>query len=95
MDGTFPELLLHKRTSFALNNLSGETSGIVTIKPETTPICPAGGVMNVILLWTLTAQFVAEMINRHMVPYVYMGEHLIGGAEYNAVMTRFFEKRGY
>ncbi len=86
---------LYKNAPLALNNLSGESQGVVTLQPDKPKICPASGLMNVVLLWTLISQFISEMIESGLVPYIYMGEHLAGGSEYNAVMRRFFEERGF
>lgn len=86
---------LNQVADFSINNLSNEPAGIVSVKKDEPPICPAGGVMNIIILWTLTTQFIGELINRDFVPYVIMGEHLVGGSEYNQAMRRFFEKRSF
>lgn len=86
---------LNKIVSVGLDNLSGESKGVVSIKNVEHRICPANGLMNIILLWTLTAQFISEMSKTGLEPYIIMGEHLIGGAQYNAAIRRFFEKRGF
>jgi len=85
---------IHQPAQFAIDNLSSEPGGIVTVIKNEPPICPAGGVMNIIILWTLTAQLIGELIKKDMVPYVIMGKHLVGGVEYNLAVQRFFEKRG-
>lgn len=85
---------IHQPAHFAIDNLSNEPEGIVTVVKNQPPICPAGGVMNIIILWALTAQLIGELIKKDMVPYVIMGKHLVGGVEYNLAVQRFFEKRG-
>lgn len=86
---------LEKFSQIHLDNLSGETSGVVTINQDKPPICPAQKVSNIILHWTLSAQFISELINIGLVPYVRMGDYLVGGTEYNMAMSRFFKRRGF
>jgi uncharacterized phosphosugar-binding protein len=86
---------LNQFAHFGIDNLSGEPGGVVTVIKNEPPICPAGGVMNIIILWALTAQLIGELIRKDLVPYVIMGKHLVGGIEYNLAIQRFFEKRGF
>jgi len=69
--------------------------GVVEVPGYPRPVCPTSGLINAVLLWMLTAQFVEEMIKRGEVPAVYMGIHLKGGREHNEKMKELFERRGY
>lgn len=86
---------LYKYANVALNNLSGESDGIVRVMMDEPRICPASGVMNIILLWSLTAQFIGEMIRCGIEPYIYMGYHIKGGRAYNNATMPFFFERGF
>ena len=94
-DGDNSGKRLNKSANVALNNLSGESDGVVEVIKNEPRICPASGIMNVILLWSLTAQFIGEMIRYGFVPYVYMGYYLKGGKEYNDAVKPFFLERGF
>ncbi len=89
------EKSLLKIANASINNLSREETGIIRIQEESPAICPTGGLMNIIILWTLIAEFVDQMIKIGLVPYVKMGDYLIGGEPYNAAIMPFFNERGF
>ncbi|MBN2092603.1 hypothetical protein JW964_23475 [candidate division KSB1 bacterium] len=86
---------LRKIANAVINNLSNEETGIIRIQEESPAICPAGGLMNIVILWTVIAEFIDQMIKIGLVPYVKMGDYLIGGEPYNAAIMPFFNERGF
>ena len=86
---------LYKYADVSLNNLAGESDGVVQVLKNEPRICPASGVMNIILLWAFTATLVQEMIRQGLVPYIKMGLHLKGGREYNDAIWPFYSARGF
>jgi len=87
--------LLHEEANAAIDNLSATTEDITSYFEITPQISSTSSVLNVILLWTLTAQFISELINIGIVPYINMGNHLKGGEAYNAAIRTFFNVRGF
>lgn len=86
---------LRKIANAFINNLSPEADGIIRIEEESPLICPTGGLLNIIVLWTLVAEFIDQMIKIGLVPYIKMGDYLIGGEPYNAAIMPFFNERGF
>ncbi len=89
------ESSLRKIANAVINNLSSEETGVIQIDEDTPAICPAGGLMNIVILWTLIAEFIDQMIKIGLVPYIKMGDYLIGGEPYNAAIMPFFNERGF
>lgn len=71
-----------------------ELAGVLSIPGRTERICPATGILNNIIMYMLTAQFVDEMCRRGAVPYFWMGFYRHGG-DYNNVMRPYCLERGY
>ena len=72
-----------------------EDAGVLAIEGRTDKICPATGILNNILVQSLSAQMVDEMCRRGAVPYFYMGVYRVGGGTYNGFMSPYFRERGY
>ena len=72
-----------------------EKPGVIAIPGREEPVCPATGILNLIIMYVLTAQFVDEMCRRGAVPYFWMGVHRACGGDYNKVLEPFFRARGY
>ena len=77
------------------DNHSGEGGGLLEIPGFSERIATVGGIVNNILAWILTAQFVDEMVRRGYVPWFWMGFYLEGGGEYDEAVKRFFQRQGY
>ena len=56
----------------------GESAGIITIPDRAEKVCPATGILNNIIMYMLTAQFVDEMCRRGAVLYFWMGYYRVG-----------------
>jgi hypothetical protein len=78
-----------------IDNLSPEGGGLLDIPGFPEKVGTAGGVMNNMLMWIFTAQFVDEMVRRGWIPWFYMGAYTVGGSEYNKAMQPFFLKQGF
>ncbi|MDZ7262084.1 MAG: DUF2529 family protein, partial [candidate division KSB1 bacterium] len=94
-EGDSSGLRLSKLVDIAIDNLSGESGGVISLANRPEKICPTSGLLNLVLLWMLTAELIGRMIRLGLVPYVYMGTHLQGGKEYNDAIRPFFLERGY
>ncbi len=86
---------LHQRCDVYFENRCDEPAGVVPIPGRDDKVCPANGLVNLVIMYVLTAQFVDEMCRRGAVPYFWMGYHWNGGSAYNEVMEPFFRARGY
>jgi uncharacterized phosphosugar-binding protein len=86
---------LRQRCDVYFDNRCDEPAGVVAIPGRDEKVSPASGIVNLIIMYVLTAQFVDEMCRRGAVPYFWMGYHWLGGAAYNEVMGPFFRQRGY
>jgi hypothetical protein len=73
----------------------GEPAGVIAVPGRAERICPATGILNNIIAYMLTAQFVDEMCRRGAVPYFWMGFYREGGKAYSDIMRPFFLERGY
>lgn len=78
-----------------LGNACDEAGGVVAVAGCEEPICPASGIIDNVLTQMLLAQMTDEMCRRGAVPYFYMGLYRAGGREYNTVLKRHFDARGY
>jgi uncharacterized phosphosugar-binding protein len=86
---------LTRRCDVYFDDRCRETAGVLTLPGYAESLCPATGIINNIILYTLTAQFVDEMCRRGAAPYFWRGFYLNGGKEYSEIMRPFFLKRGY
>jgi uncharacterized phosphosugar-binding protein len=78
-----------------LGNACDEAGGVVEVAGCDEPICPTSGIIDNVLTQMLLSQMTDEMCRRGAVPYFYMGLYRLGGREYNTVMKRHFDARGY
>ena len=86
---------LRDRCHVYFDNRCHEPGGVISIPGCTDKVCPATGILNNIIMYMLTAQFVDEMCRRGAVPYFWMGGYRCGGGDYNEIMRPFFLERGY
>jgi uncharacterized phosphosugar-binding protein len=85
---------LRDRCDVYFNDRCDETAGVISIPGRPDKVCPATGILNNVIMYMLTAQFVDEMCRRGAVPYFLMGGYRFGG-EYNSLMRPFCLERGY
>jgi uncharacterized phosphosugar-binding protein len=78
-----------------IDNLCPEGGGLLDIPGYPEKVGTVGGIMNNMLMWIFTGQFVDEMVRRGWVPWFWMGGYTVGGTAYNKAMEPFFRKRGY
>ena len=86
---------LRHRCDVYFDNRCAEPAGVLAIPDQEEKVCPATGILNNIIAYVLTAQFVDEMCRRGAVPYFYMGFYRKLGRAYNDVMRPFMVARGY
>lgn len=85
---------LRDRCDVYFDNRCDEAAGVIPIPGRSDKVCPATGILNNIIMYMLTAQFVDEMCRRGAVPYFLMGAYR-DGSDYNSVMRPFCLERGY
>jgi len=78
-----------------IDNLSPEGGGLLNIPGFPEKVGTAGGVMNNMLMWIFTSQFIDEMVRRGWVPWFWMGGYTVGGNDYNKGVRPFFLKQGF
>ena len=86
---------LRGRCDVYFDNRCAETAGVIAIPGQEEKVCPATGMLNNIIVYLLTTQFVDEMCRRGAVPYFWMGFYRKAGRAYNEVVRPFMEARGY
>lgn len=86
---------LREQCDVYLDNACGEAGGILTVSGYPDGVSPATGILNNIIAYWLTAQFVDELCRRGAVPYFWMGFYRIGGKEYSDAIRPFFLERGF
>ena len=86
---------LRSRCDVYFDNRCAEPAGVIAIPGQEEKVCPATGILNNIIAYVLTAQFVDEMCRRGAVPYFYMGVYRQLGGPYNQAMNPFCLARGY
>ncbi len=85
---------LRDRCDVYFDNRCDEAAGVISIPDQVDQVCPATGILNNVIMYMLTAQFVDEMCRRGAVPYFFMGAYR-DGSTYNSVMRPFCLERGY
>ncbi len=78
-----------------IDNLCPEGAGLFDIKGYDKKVGTIGSVVNNMLMWIFTAQFIDEMVRRGWIPWFYLGYYQVGGAEYVKAIRPFFEKQGF
>jgi len=86
---------LRRLSDVFIDNFCPEGTGLMEIEGYDRKIGSIGSVMNNMLMWIFTAQFIDEMVRRGRIPWFYLGYHQIGGAEYDTAIRQFFEKQGF
>ncbi len=86
---------LRQRCDIYFDNRGAEPDGIIDIPGRRDKVCPASGILNLIIMYVLTAQFIDEMCRRGAVPYFWMGVYRQLGVDYINVVAPFFQERGY
>ena len=86
---------LRDRCDVYFDDRCNEGAGILAIPDQDERICPATGIINNIMMYMLTAQFVDEMCRRGAVPYFIMGGYRVGSRAYGEALHPFFLERGY
>jgi uncharacterized phosphosugar-binding protein len=86
---------LRRRCDVYFDDRCEEKAGVIAIPGHDEKVCPATGILNLIIMHMLAAQFVDEMCRRGAVPYFYMGNYRVLGRDYNNVMKPIFQVRGY
>ena len=86
---------LRGRCDVYFDDCCDEQAGVIDIPGQAKKVCPATGIMNLVIMYVITAQFVDEMCRRGAVPYFWMGIQRPAGRDYNKVMEPFFRARGY
>ena len=85
---------LRARCDVYFDDRCDEIAGVIPIPGQSDKVCPATGILNNIIMYMLTAQFVDEMCRRGAVPYFFMGAYR-DGSDYNSVIRPFCLERGY
>ena len=85
---------IHKSCDVYFDDRCDEVAGVIPIPGLPDKVCPATGILNNVIMYMLTAQFVDEMCRRGAVPYFFMGAYR-DGSDYNSVMRPFCLERGY
>ncbi len=78
-----------------INNYCPEGAGLFDIRGFDRKIGTISSVVNNMLMWVFTAQFIDEMVRRGWIPWFYLGYYQVGGAEYVKAIRPFFEKQGF
>ena len=94
-DGDASGLRLYKEVNVAFNSYSPESWGVVPIKGLKRKVCPTTGVIGVLVLWLMVAQWTDEMARRGEFPYFWKGFFMKNGREYNNKIRPYFEVRGW
>lgn len=86
---------LRKQSDVFIDNLCPEGGGLLDVAGFPTKIGTAGGILNNLLMWIFTAQFIDEMVRRGHIPWFFMGLHQVGGKEYNQGVRPCFLQQGF
>jgi hypothetical protein len=78
-----------------IDNLSPEGGGLLDIPGFPEKVGTVGGIMNNMLMWIFTAQFIDEMVRRGWIPWFWMGFYQVGGRAYDDAVRPFFMKQGF
>ncbi len=90
---TYRYYAINVNTSY-FDDRCDEPAGVIPIPGCAEKVCPATGILNNIIMYVLTAQFVDEMCRRGAVPYFWLGGYRFGD-DYNNVMRPLCLERGY
>jgi uncharacterized phosphosugar-binding protein len=88
-------LQIRRYSDVFIDNFSPEGGGLLDIAGIAGKVGTVGGVMNNMLMWIFTAQFLDEMVRRGWIPWFWMGFYQAGGREYDEAVKRFFNSQGF
>jgi len=88
-------LQLRRYTDVFIDNFCPEGGGLLDIPGLKEKVGTQGGIMNNILMWVFTAQFIDEMVRRGWIPWFWMGFYQIGGREYDDAIKVYFQRQGF
>ncbi len=88
-------LVIRSLIDVFIDNLSPEGGGFLQVPGFPEKVGTIGGIMNNMLMWIFTGQFVDEMVRRGWIPWFWMGGYTVGGPEYNKAVEQFFLKQGF
>jgi hypothetical protein len=88
-------LQIRRFSDVFIDNLGPEGGGLLEIPGFPEKVGVVNGVMNNMLMWIFTAQFIDEMVRRGWVPWFWMGFYQSGGREYDDAIKQFFQKQGF
>lgn len=86
---------LRKLCDLSLDNLSGDSDGVLKVPGYEKKIIPTVALMNNYAWWSLVASYVQSMESRGVAPYYWMSWHVPGGKAYTDSVHTYFLKRGY
>ncbi|MCE5250577.1 hypothetical protein LLG96_10210 [bacterium] len=86
---------LFKESAHGLDNLSSESTGVMSFDDGRPPFLHTGGIMNCILMWMVIGAITDSLAERGEPPCYLMGSHLAGSEQYNAEALAIADKRGY
>lgn len=88
-------LQLRQYSNAFIDNLCPEGGGLMEITGFDKKIGAVGGIMNNMLMWIFTAQFIDEMVRRGWIPWFWLGFYQTGGREYDNAVKLFFQRQGF
>jgi len=88
-------LQIRRYSDVFIDNFCPEGGGLMDITGFAEKVGVASGVMNNMLMWIFTAQFIDEMVRRGWIPWFWMGFYQVGGREYDEAIKPFFQKQGF
>ncbi len=86
---------LRRLSDVFIDNLNPEACAFMEIDGFDRKVGSLGSVLNNVLMWIFTAQFVDEMVRRSCIPWFYLGYYQVGGGPYDQAIKRFFERQGF
>jgi len=86
---------IRRSSDVFIDNLSPEGGGLIDIPGLSEKVGTVGGIMNNMLMWIFTAQFIDEMVRRGWIPWFWMGFYQVGGGEYDDAIKQFFQRQGF
>ena len=86
---------LQQRCDSYFDNRCPEATGTIPIPGSDESVSPATGIINLIIMYVIKAQFIDEMCRRGAVPYFWMGVYRPLGFDYIDMVRPFFKERGY
>jgi len=86
---------LRRYSDVFIDNLTPEYDGLMEIKGFDRKVGNIGSVINNMIMWIFTAQFIDEMVRRGWIPWFWLGYYQVGGKEYDLAVKPFFMKQGF